>query len=585
MEASFSITNPHNADIFNILGNSIFAFDFKDSVFWISDILNNSSKKITLDLPAASAYKISICKTMPLFAYISKDEASALIVDVQHAKVIRKFSIQNSKIECISLSDDGRSLIIGGKNGIVSRWDIQNQKLLDMPNAHKDFVLLAKESPDRRFLVSVGYDKTVLLFDRFKDQNGTFLLRASSSIKCARFFGDFLALGDIAGYIYIINLNAKFLLHRFETTYNQIIDIFHYKDDFLFFLNSAGFIGIVDFAKKIKLDNFMPQTKYRAFLLNKNELILASSKKIESYNLDSFKTHCENLINDDKIAQAYDFISENKFLQNEHFYTTLESRFQSDVILAIAFACTKNQNLSLEILHKYLNVKDKSTQISELIANIKGMSEFENLMENGLEVRAIPMAAKNPLIKELKSYKDFRARFSSIIIICTELLKKGKKDEANMLIIAYKKIPSNIAAIQEIFLYPQKVDDAINAIQNRNYRIYFMLKKMYKFVQYLPGANLIDEDAEKYYYAALEAFYSLEFNECKKIIVVLKNFKQYNDFALDLEIQIDNIASLLDKVGLSKDSPNGGGGRARMKGNGRKIANLKAIKQLYNFSL
>ncbi|RAX54042.1 hypothetical protein CCY99_05005 [Helicobacter sp. 16-1353] len=562
IEPVFNISNEFSADSINLFQNSIFAFDFKEEVYWISDILdNNSSKTISINIAKNSfnSYKISICKSLPLFAYIDTSESNAIVVDTQQAKAIRSFKIQDSKIESISISDNGDTILIGGKNGLLSRWNIYNGKLLDIPNRHKDFILFAKESPNKRFVVSVGYDRSVILFDKYKDKVGVLICVANSTIKCARFFDDckFLALGDTNGVLYIINTDTKFIVHKFQATFAQIIDIYYYKDSYIFYLNDNGVIGIVNFSKEEKiLDSFMPNKKYKSFIIDNDLVVLASvDKNVCAYNLHSFVEYGISLLQNNNVADAYEFVAQNKFLQNEDFYLQLEAKFEADILEAKALACSKNQLMALDILNKYLDIPDKHNQISTLIANIKAIDEFQQLMNNNMEIRAIPMVAKNPILRELKSYIDFKNRFGKVLILAKELVKKGKKTDANTVMMHYKKIPSKIRTIQEVISYPQKVDEALQAIKNKDYKTFFRLKKDFQFVGFLQESKNMMEDGEKYYYKLLQAFYEMDLKNCKYCIGILKNFKEYKELALELEFKIDEIANLLNKIKIDSITP------------------------------
>ncbi|RDU63128.1 WD40 repeat domain-containing protein [Helicobacter sp. MIT 14-3879] len=549
----FEIESEFSADILKFSMNSIFAFNTKKEVYWISNtISNNTVKKIAIStIKSSYNNKVSICKTLPLFAYIDINESNVFIMNTQQNKIIQVLKIADSKIESISISDDGENILIGGKNGVLGNWNIYNGQLLNIPIRHKDFVLLSKESPNKRFIVSVGYDKSVMIFDKYKDKLGSLVCNTTSAIKCVNFFKEssILVLGDIKGFVYIIDTNTKNLLHRFQVNYMQIIDIFYYKDSYLFILNENKTISVVDFSIQTKiLNSFLKDRTYNSFLIDENQIILSSDNKIIAYNFDDFINVCKDFVDRGEISSAYEFINQNTFLKSEDFYIQLEAKFQSDILEAKALACSNNKNMAINILNNYLNIPNKTHLISNIINEIKSISEFEQLMANSLEVRAIPMVQKKPLLKELKSYIDFETRFSKIILLAKELVKNNKKDDANTIIMQYKKIPSKVRIIQEIFLYPYKVDEAIQAINNKDYKTYFKLKNEYKFVTYLNGASNLEKDGEVIYFKALEAFYSLSIKECKKYTSLLKNFKDYRDFALDLEIKIDEVLIIMEKI-------------------------------------
>lgn len=552
VEPYFKVENEFSADMLCFASNSIFAFDIKEQVYWIGNIINsNQAKKIPLNMAKSSFIdnKISLCRNLPYFALVSNDESSVRIIDATQDKTIQTLQITDSKIECVSISDDGKSLLIGGKNGILTNWDIYSGKLLNIPARHKDFVLLARESPNKRFVVSIGYDRSILFFDKHKHKSATQLFNANNAIKCAKFFADssILVLGDIAGIVYVIDTHTQTMLRKFQATHAQVIDICYYKDSYIFVLGSNGVLCLCDFSSGDKVMSSLSEMRYKSFVISDNSIILASANCVLGYKFSDFVDYCKNLIAENNILEAYKFANIYKFLRNESFYLALEAKFEADILEAKMLVCSGNRILAEEILRHYEGIPSKIDAIATLQKQMREIDEFSNLMEKKLEIRAIPMAQNNPLIRELKIYKDFEERFLKIILLVKELAKKGKKDDANVIIMPYKKIPSKVAIIQEVLLYPQKVDEALEAIESKDYRTYFKLKKTYRFVSILDKS--IEEEAESLYFKALNAFYMLNVKECRKFIAILKNFRQYREFALGLEMKIDEALSIISKIG------------------------------------
>ncbi len=553
IEPYFRVENEFDADIMCFFSNSIFAFDFKEEMHWVGNTINSHSvKKLPIALPSADFVrnKIALCANLPLFAFVEKSELSVRIIDAQHNKTIRTIGTEG-KIECVALSDDGSAILIGGKNGSLSKYDIYSGKLLSILAKHKDSVLLAKESPDKRFVVSIGYDRSVVIFDKTKDQRGVFVTTAPNPIKCARFFDDSsrLILGDVAGAIWVIDTHTKSILHKIQASHAQILDAWHYKDSYIFALSGNGLVCLCDFSVEAKIMNdFLSEQRYRAFLIAQNCIILSSDKAILGYKFEDFTAHCENLIAQNDILEAYKFASAYKFLRSEGFYIALEAKFEADSLEAQALACAENRRGAMQILAPYAEIPAKAEIVSGLLNKFREIDEFNSLMSQNLELRAIPMAQNNPLIRELRAYKAFEERFLKVMMLAKEFVKRGKKSEANALVMLYKKIPSKVAIIQEILLYPHKVDEAIKAIEERNYRVYFALKKSYRFVATLSGAKELEGEAESIYLRALAAFYSMRIKDCKNDIAILKNFHAYRDCALALELKIEEFLKVLEKA-------------------------------------
>ena len=553
VEPYFVVENELSADILCFSSNSIFAFDFKEEIYWIGNTISSDAKKVPLTLPNDSfkQNKIALCANLPLLAFVDRDELSAQIIDAQSDKSIRTITLADeSRIECVSISDDGRNILVGGKNGSLSSWDIYSGKLLNIIARHRDFVLMAKMSSNKQFIVSIGYDRSVIFYDKNKDKSGKHLLTATSAIKCARFFKDssMLLLGDIEGFIYVIDTHTQITLHKFQASHTAIVDICHYKDSYIFALSANGAICLCDFSTESKLMENLSDMSYKAVTIENNSIILSTQKSTLGYRFDDFIAYGRNLLDDDNILEAYKFANIYKFLRNESFYVALEARFEADMIEAKSLACGGKRSNALKILERYSGIPSKGEIIANLSRQFREIDEFNRLMESGVEIRAIPMAQNNPLIAELEAYKNFEDKFLKILLLAKELAKKGKKDDANALVMPYKKIPNKVAVIQEILLYPHKVDEALDAIAKKDYRAYFRLKKDYRFVISLEGAKELEKIGESVYFRALEAFYTMNIKECKNQITILKNFRKYMDSALDLEVKIDECLNILSKM-------------------------------------
>lgn len=546
IEPYFRVENEFGADSLCFLQNSIFAFDFKEQVFWMGNIINNNqAKKFPLSVPKSSFMHNKIALNPHYFAYIDANENSAQVIDLMKGKVLHSLQITDSKIESVSINE--KCVLLGGKNGVLASYDITSGKLLHIPARHKDFVLLSQASPNQRFIISIGYDRSMLFFDKHKNATAPLNISVNGVIKCARFIADsaILVLGDAGGMIYIIDCATQSLLRKFQAGYAQIVEVCHYKDAYIFVLSSNGNLVLCDFSTGDKIMDGISQEKFSAFTISDDCIILAKQgqKAVVGYRFSDFVAHCQRLIDEDNIVEAYKFANIYKFLHNESFYISLEAKFEAEILEAKTFACNGNIPLAEHILGKYVGIPSKAVFVSALLKQAREIAEFNELMAKKLEIRAIPMAQNNPLIRELESYKDFEARFLKIILLVKELVKKGKKDDANAIVMPYKKIPSKVAIIQEVLLYPQKVDEVLCAIAAKDYREYFKLKKAYRFVEIF--SKDIEVDAESIYFQALKTFYKLNIKECKECIEVLKNFRKYRDFAQNLEVKLDEIVEVL----------------------------------------
>ena len=484
MEPVFTLTNSFSADLLDFFEGCVFAIDFKEELHWISNldsISANTSFKIVRD----SYLNCKVAISRNIFAYINEDENSIIVVNGRDSKIINTIKFNESKIECICFSKVGNSLIVGGKDGVLSKWGVNGNRILPTISRHKDAIFFIKESIEGNFIVSVGYDRSIILFNSKKDKLGSLIGIANNLIKCGVFFNNerLLALGDVLGYLYIIDTNLKTIINKFQVSFTQLINISYYKHSYIFCLNDNGVISIIDFAKQEKImDNFLNDDIYLQFYIHENLhdnllLLSTSSFKVIAYNLDNFLIHFENLVNNKNISQAYNFVQNYRFLEMEPPYFKLSAKFEADLLECVALVCSGDESGALEILELYKDVSTKSTLISKIINDISRVNEFIRLMDAKMIDRAMTLAQKYSILSKLKQYSDFEDRFSKIIIVIKELIKKGRRNDANVIIEPFKRIPAKFRIIQQVILFPNKIDEALNSIKNHDYASLLKLRK------------------------------------------------------------------------------------------------------------
>ena len=551
MEPVFTLTNSFSADLLDFFEECVFAIDFKEELHWISS-LDSISANTPFKIVRDSYLNCKVAISRNIFAYINEDENSIIVVNGRDSKIINTIKFSESKIECICFSKAGNSLIVGGKDGVLSKWGVNGNRILPTISRHKDAVFFIKESIEGNFIVSVGYDRSIILFNSKKDKLGSLIGIANNLIKCGVFFKNerLLALGDVLGYLYIIDTNLKTIINKFQVSFTQLINISYYKHAYIFCLNDNGVISIVDFAKQEKvMDNFLNDDIYLQFCMHDNLLLLSTSSfKVIAYNLDNFLIHFENLVDNKNISQAYNFVQNYRFLEMEQPYFKLSAKFEADLLECVALVCSGDESGALEILELYKDVSPKSTLISKIINDISRVNEFIRLMDAKMIDRAMTLAQKYSILSKLKQYSDFEDRFSKIIVVIKELIKKGRRDDANVIIEPFKRIPAKFRIIQQVMLFPNKIDEALNSIKNHDYASLLKLRKEFQFINYLQEVKNLDRSLEGFYFKALDSLYALDISNCRKYIAILKNFREYNQKIASLESYIENIEPLISNI-------------------------------------
>src|SRR5262249_39190580 len=78
---------------------------------------------------------------------------------------VRRFTGHTDEVLCVALSPDGRYALSGGKDRSVRLWDVPTGKELKRFDGHREAVWCVAFSPSGRRALSGGDDRTVLLWD------------------------------------------------------------------------------------------------------------------------------------------------------------------------------------------------------------------------------------------------------------------------------------------------------------------------------------------------------------------------------------------------------------------------------------
>lgn len=549
VERAMTVVQPHPQGYLSL-------FDKLKRSYYLLDTNEKSvQKKIPLEL-AKGDYpefgRLSMAEEIPRLAFIETSEESVKVLDGARGEVSATLSGSKGKIESIYLSPDGKRLYMGGKDGLITLWDVEQKSIITQVSKHQDFVYLIKESPCREFIVSIGYDRSVFLYRRGQGNRGERVYVASFLPRCMVFLeGGYVAIGESQGDVVILDCQRGKPVNRFHASHEEIISMAALDDETLFFLSKFGKLGSVDFRQGIvRSDDYMEtKRRYSAFALDPlGKMILATNDGyIRSCDLKELSPWLKRLIDSREIKHAYELLNEHPHLRGEESARRLEARFEVTLMEAQGLLEEERLEEAQQLLANYLQVPEKRVIVQKNLEQLRQIGDLRSYLKNSYLLRAYSLVQTRPLLAQTPVAKIMEERFLKAILVANELLKQGRRDEADKVVFAYKAINKRLKMIKEVFADPLLIEVTLRAIQEGNYRQYFDLKRQYEVVSILPEARAFEERQEEFYFELEEAFYGGDIKRAKECAEILRHFPKGEEAMKEWLDQIEGLVERQDR--------------------------------------
>lgn len=491
-------------------------FDKSKKSYYLLDIAQKSLKqKIALDMAKGENPefgRVSIAQEIPRFAFIEPDEEHVRVMDGASLQNIATIHCAKSKVESIHLTSDGKGLYTGGKDGLITLWDVEEKRVIAQISKHQDFVYLIKESPCGEFILSVGYDRSLFLYHKGKGMRGECIHVASHLPRSILFLsGGYVAIGESRGEVVILDCLLRRVATRFRVTHEEIIAMEALGEGVILFLSKFGKLGSVDYLKgEVRSDDYLPAKKrYASMALEaQGERLVLSTQDgyIRSYKLGELLPWLERLVEKEETNHAYELMAAHPHLRGSKSAMVLEARFE--IALLEAWGLMEEERISeaQQRLALYLTIPEKRMIVQKHIEQLRQIPDLRSYLKDSYLLRAHSLVQTRPLLAQTSTAKSMDESFLKALWSAKELLKRGQKEEADKAIFIHKAVNARSKMIKEVFSNPFLIDTVLETIQKGDYRRYFELKRQFSVVSFLPQAKAFEEREEELYFELEEAF-------------------------------------------------------------------------------
>ncbi|MGP1580514.1 MAG: hypothetical protein ACTTH5_05775 [Wolinella sp.] len=491
-------------------------FERATKSYYLVDYVNMVVKnKTTLSLAAGETPefgRISIAEEIPRFAYIESNEESAQIFDGISMKSIATLVCNKGRLESVYLSRDGKRCYLGHKDGLVTRWDVQSAKFVSQIAKMQDFVYLIKESPCGDYVVSIGYDRSIYVYDSHRGTYGELVYVASALPRCFSFLGrGYVAFGESRGEIVIVDYIQAQAVSRFRVAHEEIIEMSRLSETTLLFLSKFGKLGIVNFLTgEVLSEDYLSdkRRRYSAFAFDETskEITLhANDGHIKSYALDGLSERLAELLVQQEFKNAYLLINAHPQLYEDPEAKRLDARFNIALLEAQGLMEEGRVSEANNLVAPYAQIPQKRMMMQKYLTQLHAIPELRGYIRDAYILRAYSLIQLYPLLANTTMARNMDALFGEALLSASELLKNGHKDEAERILFGHKVISTRSKAIKELMHMPNLIDMIYEAIDKEDYGRYFELKSLYLIVSFLPRARAFEAREEEWYFELEEA--------------------------------------------------------------------------------
>jgi len=460
--------------------------------------------------------------------------------DISNKKHIENFTFKH-EILSVKFSRDNKYFACGGVDGKIYLFNLKlKKKILELPS-HKDFVLDIEFNSDRNYIFVATYDKAVCFYNLITLNKKEEYLHTKPVKKIEE--KNYLISSDEISYA--INWDKNLFEYKdIIKVYSKFKDFFIYDEFLILALEDRIFIYNLK-NKVIENDKFMELKDIDKITVFKNYLVI-STLSGEIYVRDVFEEEKEflDLIINEKYKEAYELINKNPFLKFSKGYEKLNNLIELLIKKALKLYET-NKFEALEILNKLLIIPHLRTKIENIIKQYKNFEKFIFAIKEKNYALAYMIAKQNPLLKENRYFKQLEKNWENAFERAKKLVEAGKFEKAKEILEPFMAVNEKISLI-ELLLKDAEIYKVLKEkLSKRDFKGFFELIRKYpelkntkEYIQVLNYANIL-------YKLVVKSLNEGKFEKAKKVALILKDIKGYEDKVKKILERIENSLKFL----------------------------------------
>jgi len=374
-------------------GQLVATASYDKNIFIFS--LSMMTSKCKLKAHSSAVVKILFLTQNRLFS-VDKN-SSAIIWDINTAKVIARLKGIHDDITKVTVGCDGKFLFLGTKLGYILVYDLDNYQLIDRRYIKLSHTITSLDFNNTKNQLIVGSDNGDLLFYYIFEKED--------------YLNDLLSQKNYSAMQDCINEN---LLLKY-TNPSQILNALWQRT----LQKAKEYLANRQADKAIKLFENFKTIPAKKQIMNR---LIAEFKDFEKFII---------LVNQKKIPLAYSLANVHPVYKESKIYQTMELQWKKTFALAQKYILEpKSADKAVEILAPYRGVSEKTKLIQDLLVNAKVYRRFRVAIGQKDFKLSFELTKQHPFLKEYNEYETLIKYSDSLYIKSQILLDKGDTHSA-----------------------------------------------------------------------------------------------------------------------------------------------------------
>ena len=502
---------------------------------------------------------VAFSQNAKLVAFVNGTSIHIMLLSTQ--TVIKTIKV-DTPIDIISFDPSSTYIIIGTSNGRVIQYRFNSSsklsRLCSFPYLLPDEKFSQKETNfvsafafnDDKFACS-GYGGAIYIFNLHTRDNTKIITRSRVKIEALYFLDNtHLISGNIDGVLEIIDLNDTSTIKRLNAPFTKIKNIIAMPNkEYILISSNKKYISLVNI-KTLKI----VETKYLEFdtnidkIIQKNEDSLlvvlkdANILNVELLNLNTLK----NLINDNKIHQAYKLLHKAPMLRGSKEDIHLQESYEENLLKAIQYVMKGNLNSAGEITRPLMLIPSKKDEVELIYTAFKHYDKFQLFFHEKKYNLVYSMSDRFPALKQTVEYKSLEKFWQKNFVEAQKQMLLNNTESARALLSDYIMVPSKRSVIKFILYKNKDFINFLQAIENKEFdRINNIAKENQNFTN-LDHYQSLHSEFKNSTQEAQELIKIGNLTLANIIIERLEKNSKYENIAAKLRQESQNVKKLFD---------------------------------------
>jgi WD40 repeat protein len=416
-------------------------------------------------------------------ALVNQSIISVMILETQ--KIIKTIQISEGKIDIVHFDDSSNYLIVGTSEGRVLQYlynsYTQISRLCSFPH------YLPDEKPQRvknnfvsaiasyeKVVASSGYGGTIFVMDLYVRDKKLIISRSRVRVDTLCFLDkETLISGNVDGVLEVIDLNKPKQIRRLNAPFTKIKHIIPMPNkDYILVASNKNFISLINIKTLKVVDNKYLELDGRIKqLINKDKKSILvvledrSVQNIELLHLDKLR----NLIQSDKLYQAYRLLAKAPMLRGSEEEKELEERYQETIKQTIDYMLQGDTYSAKQLTNNLRNLRIKKDEIDLVFTAFKHYEKFQLMFHEQKLNIAYAMCQRYPALKSTREYKSMEKQWHEKFTMAEKEMRLNNIQSARVLLADYMLIASKRTLIQFILYKNKEFIGFLQAIEKKEF--------------------------------------------------------------------------------------------------------------------